>query len=63
MLRQQGKSTGEKHVAEVLRVASDGVQASIYDGSRLHIGRLVVFCLPMLCKQVEWSKDENTCQQ
>ena len=62
MLRQQGESTGEKYIAQVLRVADDGVQASVYDDSRPHIG-LAVFYSPMLCEQVERGKDENASQQ
>jgi len=61
VLGQQGEATGEEHMAEVLRVAGDGVQALVYDDSCLHIG-LAVFS-PMLCKQVERSKDENTGHQ
>ena len=62
MLRQQGKSTGEKYVAEVLRVAGDGVQALIHDGSCLYIVFAVLYP-PMLFEREEREEYENTGQQ
>jgi len=61
MLRQQGKSTGEQYVAEVLRVSGDGVQTPVYDDARLHVGPAVFAAMPG--EQVERDKDENAGQQ
>jgi len=62
VLRQQGEPTGEEYVAEVLRMAGDGVQAPVHDAVRLHIG-LAIFCSAVLGEQVERPKDEITGQQ
>ena len=62
VLRQKCEPAGQERIAKVLRVADDGIQATVYNSGCLRV-RLFPANRTVLGEKVKRPKDEYGCQQ